>query len=158
MKLQISNSKDIDLHLITPSGEEIFYGHRGSSTYGLDHDSNAGCHIDGLNNENIYLPASKIENGTYTVIVNMYANCTPSIATSWSCVVRYQGNVIRPTTGSNPAAGVYPVNAGNGDRTTVMTFTINNASTTRSTSSDDGVPTPLSDMDLMKLEEASWQH
>lgn len=64
IKLVFSNAKDIDLHLIMPSGAEIYYGNRGGNveladgsviSYGLDHDSNAACYIDNLNNENIYI-------------------------------------------------------------------------------------------------------
>lgn len=133
IKLVFSNAKDIDLHLIMPSGREIYFGNRGGDvtladgsviTYGLDHDSNAGCNIDNLNNENIYIPAELIENGTYTVKVNMWSNCDTSIPTSWSIVARYKGELIRNASGHNPASGVYPTGAGNGDHTEVMTFTI----------------------------------
>lgn len=133
IKLVFSNAKDIDLHLIMPSGAEIYYGNRGGNveladgsviSYGLDHDSNAACYIDNLNNENIYIPAELIENGTYTVKVNMYSNCDASIPTSWSIVARYKGELISNESGHNPASGVYPEGAGRGDHTEVMTFTI----------------------------------
>lgn len=137
INLTFSNAKDIDLHLITPSGRRIYFGDRGGYytveqedgsvrevEFGLDHDSNAGCSIDNLNNENIFIPAELIEAGVYTIQVNMWSNCDESIATSWAIVARYQDNIITPLTGANPAAGVYPVGAGSGDYTEVMTFVL----------------------------------
>lgn len=137
LNLTFSNAKDIDLHLITPAGVRIYFGNRGgyyeqvqedgsikNIEFGLDHDSNAVCSIDNLNNENIFIPAELIEPGEYIVQVDMWRNCDPSIATSWAIVARYKGNVITPTSGTNPAAGVYPINAGNGDHTEVMRFTL----------------------------------
>lgn len=136
VKLAFSNSKDVDLHLYTPNGTHIYFGNRGGTytlsdgstvTYGLDVDSNAGCNIDDINKENIYIPQELVESGTYTVVVDMYDNCQSSIATDWSIIARYQGQLIHPTSGTNPASGVYPIGAGNGDHTQVMTFTVGNA-------------------------------
>lgn len=168
INLTFSNNKDVDLHLYTPSGEHIFYGKKGGTiqtadgrtiSYGLDKDSNAGCRIDGLNNENIFLPAEKIESGVYTIVVDMFSNCNAAIATNWSIVARYQGNIIEPISGVNPASGVYPVGAGNGDMTQVMQFSVEgNAS--RIVNSDSQlkhetfVPFLLDDMARMKLEKA----
>lgn len=167
VKLAFSNSKDVDLHLYTPSGEHIYYGHRGGTktingeevSYGLDIDSNAGCNIDGKNKENIYLPAELVESGTYKVVVDMYKNCDKETSTSWSIIARYQGEPVRVTSGTNPASGVYPVGAGDGDMTTVMTFTIDGATTrgVRHLSFDSFEPIPLSDMDMMKMEEAEFE-
>lgn len=134
INLTFSNAKDVDLHLFMPSGEHIYYGERGGTvetadgqtvSYGLDHDSNAACGIDNLNNENIYIPAELIQAGTYTVVVDMYANCEPAIATSWSVVARYKGQEVQNELGSNPASGVYPVGAGEDDMTPVIRFTLN---------------------------------
>lgn len=173
IKLAFSNNKDVDLHLFTPSGLHIFYGERGGVytneqgeeiTFGLDVDSNAGCNIDGINKENIYLPSELVEDGVYKVVVDMYENCEKSIPTSWSIVARYQGEIITPTSGANPASGIYPSGAGNGDMSTVMTFTINKeTSTTRSSLNSrlNGYsfkPTPLSDLDEMKLIELEYRN
>lgn len=136
VKLSFSNSKDIDLHLYTPEGEHIFYGHRGGEyhdeqtgntlSYGLDIDSNAGCNIDNVNKENIYIPQELVTDGTYTVVVDMYMNCREEISTNWSITAWYENQLIIPDSGSNPASGRYPAGAGNGDMTQVMTFTIDN--------------------------------
>lgn len=169
IKLAFSNSKDVDLHLYTPSGEHIYYGHRGGSyqtedgteiSYGLDIDSNAGCSLDNINKENIYIPSELVENGTYTVVVDMFSNCEPSISTSWSIVARYQGELITPISGVNPASGVYPVGAGNGDMTQVMTFTISDGTRSSARSrikQNTFKAVPLSDMDEIKKEEAKYR-
>lgn len=118
--LTFDNAKDIDLHVVTPSGIEIYYGYTGGSFLmedgeiafmGLDHDSNAGCSIDGLNNENVVISEAFVEAGIYEVYVDLFDNCNPSIATNWTCTVRYKGELVKPNTGTNPAAGVFPVDA-----------------------------------------------
>ena len=40
-----SSTADLDLHVIDPDGEEIWYGNRGPTDEGgsLDHDANAAC-------------------------------------------------------------------------------------------------------------------
>ena len=166
INLTFSNDKDIDLHLYTPSGKHIFFGNRGGSLavssdddsdtidVGLDHDSNATCYIDGLRNENIFIPESLVEDGEYRVVVDMYQNCTPSIPTSWMVVARYKGNIITPTFGSNPASGVYTADSKNGDMTTVMEFSINRSSRSGSVVSlwDRVNPYPLDEVSLMKLD------
>ena len=132
VKLSFSNSKDVDLHLFTPSGRHIYFSSSRHGQYieggkiyefGLDIDSNAGCRIDGINKENIYIPEEYIEPGVYKVGVVLYGNCNPDIATSWSVVARYNGNPITPLSGQNPATGIFPVGApSERDATIVMTF------------------------------------
>lgn len=168
IKLAFSNSKDIDLHLYTPSGEHIYYGNRGGSyqtedgneiSYGLDIDSNAGCTLDNINKENIYIPSELVENGTYTVVVDMYSNCEPSIPTSWSIVARYQGELITPISGVNPASGIYPIDAYDGDMTQVMTFTISDARRSVKSIIKENTfkSVPLNDMDKLKKEKALYK-
>ena len=88
----------------------------------------------------------------------MYSNCQPAIATNWSIVARYQGDLITPIQGVNPASGVYPIGAGNGDLSTVMTFTINDGTRSATFSKfklQNFQPTKLSKLDKMKLERVS---
>ena len=67
---------DVDLHVIGPDGEEIYYGSRTSSSGGeLDLDSNAACAIDGGRTENITWPVGRAPAGTYTVRVDYWDNC-----------------------------------------------------------------------------------
>lgn len=66
---------DVDLHVVDPSGEEIYYGHRTSLSGGqLDVDSNPACNIDGRQIENIAW-GSRAPAGTYTVRVDYYNDC-----------------------------------------------------------------------------------
>ena len=167
--LTFDQLKDVDLHLYTPSGNHIYYAARGGSytltdgstvSYGLDHDSNAACNIDGLNNENIFIPAELIEAGTYTVVVDMYSNCAPQNApTNWSVIVRYQGQAIVPTFGANPVSGTYATNCGNGDMTTVMKFQLTAPAAARGAAkviTNSFVATPTSDLDMVKAIDAGW--
>ena len=67
---------DVDLHVVDPAGEEIFYGRRRSASGGeLDLDSNAGCDIDGVRNENVTWPIGRAPRGQYTVRVDYWSNC-----------------------------------------------------------------------------------
>jgi len=63
---------DVDLHLIEPTNEEIYWDNSYSDNGGdLDVDSNAGCDIDGINNENItYADDATVVNGEYIVNVD----------------------------------------------------------------------------------------
>lgn len=169
VNLTFNNEKDVDLRLTTPSGEEIYYGNKTLSVrdevgdsivrFGLDHDSNANCNIDGLKNENIVIPEIAVEPGEYTVRVDMYKNCDKLVSTSWQLVVRYKGQLVQnllpqrtpgenamassPTNLAttiessitdakhNPVWGTYPVNAYSRDKTIVMKFKVKDASTTR---------------------------
>lgn len=116
VSLTFNNDKDIDLHLIEPNGtlfstKHIGFNNRESENGGeLDLDSNAACMIDGINNENItYGEEDYIEPGEYTVYVDMWENCDPSIATNFVLTVFYGGQLIQTVEGSNPITGTFPV-------------------------------------------------
>jgi Ca-activated chloride channel family protein len=68
-----NNRNDLDLHVVTPRGEEIFYGRRQDSTGGfLDVDMN----VKGETTkpvENVFWPADKAPQGTYRVYVQNYS-------------------------------------------------------------------------------------
>jgi uncharacterized protein YfaP (DUF2135 family) len=69
-------NSDVDLHVVDPSGEEIFYANRTSASGGsLDLDSNAACRIDGVRNENITWPVGRAPVGRYTVRVDYWDSC-----------------------------------------------------------------------------------
>lgn len=62
------NIADLDLHVIDPNGEEIYWEHKYSSSNGvLDVDD-----IDGYGPENIYWPEYEAPSGNFEVFVHMY--------------------------------------------------------------------------------------
>ena len=95
---------DVDLHVVAPGGEEIFYGHRSSSSGGtLDLDSNAGCTIDGIRNENITWPVGRAPRGVYTVRVDYWSSC--AVARTEYSVRINNGGAVQIFTGSFTGGG-----------------------------------------------------
>ncbi|MGC4932772.1 YfaP family protein [Gordonia sp. DT30] len=96
---------DLDLILVEPSGDKIYFNNKTSSAGGeLDLDSNADCDIDGKRNENITYP--RAEPGTYTAYVNLYSSCgTP--ATNYVVTVSVGGQQPQTFTGTFTGAGVH---------------------------------------------------
>lgn len=69
--------QDLDLHLVEPTGEEIYYGYRSSTAGGkLDLDANAACGPRGQYNENITYTGVTPPSGEYIVRVNFWESCT----------------------------------------------------------------------------------
>jgi len=67
---------DVDLHVIDPAGEEVYWFQRESASGGqLDLDSNAGCNLDNKNNENIFWNTGRAPYGDYTVRVDYWSAC-----------------------------------------------------------------------------------
>jgi len=80
--LQISLSwdkdDDMDLHVITPWGEDINYGNTKSSVNGeLDVDSNPMCLIDGIRVENVFFTDTP-RDGDYQIEARMFKKCPNS--------------------------------------------------------------------------------
>ena len=95
---------DVDLHVLAPGGEEIYYGRRQSASGGtLDLDSNAGCQIDGIRNENITWPVGRAPRGPYTVKVDYWSNCGVS-QTNYTVLVN-NGGAVQIVSGSFTGAG-----------------------------------------------------
>jgi hypothetical protein len=66
--LSWNNLADVDLHVVDPYGEEIYYSHKSSASGGaLDIDNTYG-----YGPENIFWPAGGAPTGTYKVYVNFY--------------------------------------------------------------------------------------
>lgn len=114
VSLSFDNAKDVDLHLIEPEyndewGEpvsfydrHIYYGNHWSAAGGwLDLDSNAGCSIDDINNENITYSAEEafVAPGTYKVYVDLWENCDDEIPTNYVVTVFYDGRLIASRSG-----------------------------------------------------------
>ena len=67
------NSNDLDLHVVTPRGEEIYYGHKTSLDGGfLDVDANAGSPFTNKPVENVFWADGTAMAGTYRVFVRNY--------------------------------------------------------------------------------------
>jgi hypothetical protein len=140
-KLQVSCSwnkpNDIDLHLVEPNLDEISWRNDSSTNGGvLDVDSNPICHLDNINNENItYSGDAIVEKGKYIVRISLFSSCAVTEVTNFVVTARLDGNLIVPTTGTNPfygtveAAHSYVDGDGPGNGTAVMEF---NVSSTKS--------------------------
>lgn len=98
-------NSDVDLHVVEPSGEEIYYGHDTSASGGvLDLDSNAACSIDGVRNENITWPNRAPPRGQYTVRVDYYDACGQS-QTAYVVTVQVKGRAPQTFRGTFTGAG-----------------------------------------------------
>lgn len=93
-----NSNADVDLYVIDPSGEEIYYGNPVGENGELDLDSNAACAGDNVRNENITFPAPA-PRGTYQFYVDLYDNCSTS-STNWVVTVRRKGQATQTYTGS----------------------------------------------------------
>lgn len=115
-----NSNADVDLHVVEPSNEEIYYGHLSSASGGrLDLDSNAACSGDNIRNENITWPAATPPSGTYTVRVDLWDACG---ATSTDYVVTVRRKNQLPLTFDGVLTG--PGDAGGaGSGVLVTTFT-----------------------------------
>jgi hypothetical protein len=94
---------DLDLHVIEPSGCEVYYGDTnrpaGTSSCGavgsLDLDSNPGCSLDNVDIENVIYPAPDAGGaapppGTYTVRVDNYEDDPSGGCTGGGRAIPYQ--------------------------------------------------------------------
>lgn len=120
VSLSWSVPADIDLHVVDPSGEEIYYGNDASASGGvLDLDSNAGCGIDNVDNENITWATGTAPRGTYTVRVDNWDSCTQA-RIEYVVTVNVKGQATRTFTGVFTDAGD---EGGQGDGVTITQFT-----------------------------------
>jgi hypothetical protein len=127
--LSFDQPNDLDLHLIEPNGNVIYFGNPISSTGGyLDLDANANCQMDSVNIENIiYNDSVLIPLGTYKVYVKYFAQCVYGGATNFSVTALYGGDLIAPSSGTNPFVGNFQSYTGY-DEIDAMTFDMGNIS------------------------------
>lgn len=64
---------DLDLHLLCPNGQKIFYGDKNECGGRLDIDANAGQEVLAAPIENIQLSAADAPSGPYTIRINNFA-------------------------------------------------------------------------------------
>lgn len=73
ISLMWNNQNDLDLHVVDPRGEEIYYQHRTAHSGGLlDIDMNASSPLRSPAVENVFWPERGAPVGTYKVFVNHY--------------------------------------------------------------------------------------
>ncbi|HET9518301.1 MAG TPA: IPT/TIG domain-containing protein [Actinoplanes sp.] len=100
--LRWAGAADLDLHVIDPAGEEIYFARRLSASGGqLDHDANAACNgpaDDDNPVENIYWPTAAAPAGPYTVWVKVYNPCDAPL--DWRLTVRRNGTTVVDETGT----------------------------------------------------------
>ena len=103
-----SDTADVDLHVIDPNGEEIYYSHPDAVSGGtLDLDGNAACHMNLLedqslawvSNENVVWPTGRAITGTYRVILDYWSDCGVA-KTDWVVTVARVGAQPQIFTGS----------------------------------------------------------
>jgi hypothetical protein len=87
---------DVDLHVVDPSGEEIFFSAPTSASGGqLDHDDIPGCGSGpGTHVENIFWPTGRAPSGEYRAYLVLYNVCTDGGSQSAQLTVRVGGQVV----------------------------------------------------------------
>ena len=108
--LQVSVSwdveSDLDLIVLEPTSDpenpfQIDFATPGASPNGgqLDLDSNPGCFIDGIKNENISWPPGREPSGLYAVFVNLFDGCNTQ-DTNYVVTIQFPDGFIETFTGS----------------------------------------------------------
>mmetsp|Transcript_62135 Transcript_62135/g.189725 ORF Transcript_62135/g.189725 Transcript_62135/m.189725 type:complete len:422 (-) Transcript_62135:102-1367(-) len=91
ISLMWKTTDDLDLHVIPPSGERIFYENRSSRCGGkLDVDMNAHT-VSEEPVENVFWPLGCAPDGTFSVSVNLYTRRTQTPLIDFLVVVRKSG-------------------------------------------------------------------
>lgn len=111
---------DVDLHVIEPSHNELFWFAATSATGGvLDLDSNQACHLDGKNTENIRW-TTNAPAGPYIVRLDYFDRCNLTTDTNYVVTVHNGGTTTLYTGSFNQSQA----DAGNiGAGRTITTFT-----------------------------------
>ena len=113
-----NSAADVDLHLVEPNGNEIYYGNPRSSTGENWILLERRCGSDGPRAENIRFLSGRAPTGSYTVRVDHWSNCD---ASSTNYVVRViNGTSSQTFTGTFTGGGDF---GGAGSGVTITTFT-----------------------------------
>jgi hypothetical protein len=110
-----ADGNDLDLHVIDPSGAEIYFSNPKSPSGGtLDHDDTAGCSTTGTHVENVFWPAGGAPPGRYQLFVKNYTSCgAPS---RYSVTAAVKGRTVVSVTGT--------VGENEGDQSPVSEFSV----------------------------------
>jgi len=101
-RLTWTGPQDLDLHVIEPSGERIYYSNSTSATNGqLDVDSNAGCGSESPSpTENIFWPEGSAPRGTYEFWADLWSNCSGTDTPAYTLRVFEGDTVVQTYTGN----------------------------------------------------------
>jgi len=114
---------DLDLHVVDPNGDEIYWWTETSPSGGeLDLDSNAGCSIDSVRNENITWPTGTAPAGTYTVRLHLYSSCDVE-PTKYVVTIHVAGQPTRTFSGTITGPGDESTDEGAGEVITTFEVT-----------------------------------
>jgi hypothetical protein len=83
ISLAFDKATDLDLHVFEPNGFDIHWADRKSPNGGrLDLDSNPGCSLDRVNNENTFWK-NDVKSGTYRIILHYFEKCGRVNEVNW---------------------------------------------------------------------------
>jgi len=92
--LRWDTGDDMDLHVIDPAGDEIYFASTSSPSGGeLDVDDIPSCIEEGPHVENVFWPTDGAPSGDYEVFVQNYTDCDDSPTTA-TLEVRVRGDVV----------------------------------------------------------------
>jgi hypothetical protein len=93
--LSMSLPSDLDLYVVEPNGNVIYYNNMRSFTGGrLDLDANAACNTNrNVRYEHIFWPEGQVPEGTYQVRVDNWANCVGGQPVDFEVIVQNCGDI-----------------------------------------------------------------
>jgi hypothetical protein len=93
--LSMSLPSDLDLYVVEPNGNVIYYNNMHSFTQGqLDLDANAACSNNtNVRYEHIFWPEGQVPEGTYQIRVDNWANCVGGQAVDYQVIVQNCGDI-----------------------------------------------------------------
>lgn len=93
---------DLDLHVVDPHGEEIYFQHMEAQSGGtLDVDANYPCNERSLTPvENVFWPPGESPSGTYQVRVHYHPECGDVGPTAYEVIIRAAGQPVQRFTGT----------------------------------------------------------
>ncbi len=97
-----TSDSDLDLHVIDPSGFEIYYNNKTSTSGGtLDHDEIPGCGSASTTHvENVFWASGTAPPGQYQAFVENFGAC--GAPADYQLTIRSGGQVVSNTTGTLP--------------------------------------------------------
>ncbi|MCB2224869.1 MAG: hypothetical protein KQH83_11935 [Actinobacteria bacterium] len=86
------SAADLDLHVVDPDGDEIFFSNRRVDSGGeLDVDANGNCEGEWSPVENVYWPSGEAPRGAYRVAVHYFPHCDAPSPAAYTVVVTVDG-------------------------------------------------------------------